>query len=104
MKRSVLQTGSMRRIHLLVAVILLLMTITGGVVLAQSGNGYGLTWWTVDGGGGEVEGGAYTLAFTTGQPEVGKALIGGGYTLTGGFWPSATVLHSVYLPLVGRGF
>ena len=93
-----------RKMLLSVALSLAVGLVLVGVVLAQSGNGYDLTWWTVDGGGGEVEGGAYTLAFTTGQPEVGKALIGGGYRLTGGFWPSATVLHSVYLPLVGRGF
>lgn len=74
-----------------------------GVVLAQTGNGYNLTWWTVDGGGGKVTGSGYTLVGTGGQPEAGQALTGGGYTLIGGFWPGAAAAgYEIYLPLVLR--
>ena len=62
-----------------------LLLVSG--VLAQTGNGYDLTWWTVDGGGGTVSGSGYTLTGTAGQPEPGPALTGGGYTLYSGFWP-----------------
>ncbi len=75
------------------------------VALAQSGGGYDLIRWTVDGGGGAVNGGGYTLSGTAGQPEPGAALTGGGYVLTGGFWPGASSgEHKIYLPLVLRNF
>lgn len=74
-----------------------------GVVLGQSGSGYDLSWWTVDGGGDKVTGGGYTLVGTAGQPEAGQALTGGGYTLIGGFWPGAAAAgYEIYLPLVLR--
>lgn len=84
-------------ILLTLAILLLLTSIT----LAQSGNGYDLSWWTVDDGGGHSEGqGGYTLYGTVGQPDAG-ALEGGEYSLSGGFWAGGgTVEHRVYLPLV----
>jgi hypothetical protein len=70
---------------------------------AQTGGGYDLTWWTVDGGGGTLQGGGYTLMGTAGQPDPAPALTGGDYTLVGGFWPGASSPHVfVYLPLVLR--
>ena len=75
------------------------------IALAQT-NAYTLDWWTVDGGGGTISGGGYTLAGTAGQPESGAALNGGGYTLTSGFWANdettANSLNKIYLPLVLR--
>lgn len=74
------------------------------VVTAQTGGGYDLTWWTVDGGGDTVGGGGYTLAGTAGQADAGQPLTGGGYTLYGGFWTEGAVdpTHYVYVPLVLR--
>ncbi len=57
-------------------------------VLAQSGS-YDLSWWTVDGGGGTLNGDGYTLGGTAGQPDAG-VLEGRGYTLNGGFWGGVT--------------
>ena len=84
-------------ILLTLAILFLLTSIT----LAQSGNGYDLSWWTVDGGGGHSGGqGGYTLYGTVGQPDAG-VLEGDGYRLSGGFWAgSGTAEHRVYLPLV----
>ncbi len=81
--------------------------LTVSVALAQSGGGYDLSWWTVDGGGGTVGGSEYTLTGTAGQPDAGAALSGGSYTLYGGFWPgagggAAPGGHKLYLPLVMR--
>ena len=74
------------------------------VALAQSG-GYDLSWWTVDGGGGTLEDGTYTLRGTIGQPDA-AVWQGDKYTLAGGFWGgwAAPVAYDVYLPLVLRGF
>jgi hypothetical protein len=78
------------------------------LTLAQSGGDYGISWWTVDGGGGALLGsgapGIYTLTGTSGQPDAG-GLAGGGYTLEGGFWTSGAVVeieHTLYLPVVLR--
>jgi hypothetical protein len=57
---------------------------SGGTASARS-VGYDLTWWTVDGGGGAMSGGGYTLIGTGGQPEA-RSASNGGYSLNGGFW------------------
>ena len=84
---------------LLILAALLLPT---SITLAQSGEGYDLSWWTVDSGGGSSStGGGYTLAGTIGQPDAG-VLGGGDYILTGGFWVGDITGHHIYLPLVLR--
>jgi len=98
MKRRIFQAG-------MLAFALLL---TGAASLAprtdaQSGDGYSLTWSTVDGGGAMPStGGAYSLGGKAGQPHAG-VLAGGGYTLSGGFWSGAAPWYRVQLPLVLRG-
>ncbi|MDH4238509.1 MAG: hypothetical protein OEW48_02995 [Phycisphaerae bacterium] len=47
---------------------------------------YGLSWYTIDGGGGQSSGGPYTLTGTIGQPDAAYSA-GGNYELLGGFWP-----------------
>ncbi|MFC1781952.1 hypothetical protein ACFL02_00010 [Planctomycetota bacterium] len=59
---------------------------------AQSGDGYDLSWNTIDGGGGKSMGGAYELEGTIGQPDAG-VMEGGGYILAGGFWPGSRWCH-----------
>jgi hypothetical protein len=68
--------------------------------------GYGLSWWTVDSGGGTSSsaGGNYTLSGTIGQPDAGT-LTDGSYRLEGGFWGGASsgnAQQKVYLPMVRR--
>lgn len=55
-------------------------------VFGQSGGGYDLSWYSIDGGGGTCIGGPYTLTGTIGQPDTYWAS-GGGYELFGGFLP-----------------
>jgi len=99
---------------LVVAVLLCLAASAGprvaaGTASAQSGNGYDLSWWTVDGGGGAMTGStgsrSYTLTGTSGQPDAG-ILAQSPYSLEGGFWgrsESTEAKHRVYLPVVLRG-
>jgi hypothetical protein len=79
--------------------------LLGGVQAnAQSGSGYDLSWWTVDGGGTTSNGDSgYSLGSTTGQPDA-SVWQGDGYTLAGGFWGGAMVEYRVYLPLVLRNY
>jgi hypothetical protein len=81
-----------------------LLMLAASPALAQSGGGYDLTWSTVDGGGGTFStGGGYSLGGTVGQPDAGL-LLGGVYTLAGGFWPGGAARYRIYLPLVMRSY
>ncbi|NIM94586.1 MAG: hypothetical protein GTO18_12875 [Anaerolineales bacterium] len=89
----------MRR-GLILATLLILMLLISGNAKASSGGEYELSWWTVDGGGGESEGGSYVLHGTIGQADAG-AMSGGGYGLTGGFWGGFLEdLYDIFLPLI----
>ncbi|CUU11145.1 hypothetical protein GBSOP10_109946 [Armatimonadetes bacterium GBS] len=64
-----------------------ILTTLMGVACAQSGGGYDLSWWTIDGGGITfATGGSFNMGGTVGQPDASNALTGGTYSLTGGFW------------------
>ena len=95
-------TRRMMPVLLILLVVGLLCTSTG---LTADSQGYDLSWWTVDGGGGSLSvEGSYSLCGSTGQPDAG-ALTGDGYTLRGGFWAGEALtggVHRVCLPLVHR--
>ena len=55
-------------------------------MFAQSGGNYSISWSTL-GGGGTSAGGGFAVSATIGQPNAGAPMTGGGFTLTGGFWP-----------------
>jgi hypothetical protein len=85
------------------AMLVLILVVLPGLARAQGG--YGLAWWTVDGGDGVIadSGGRYTLQSTVGQPDASSALIGGSYALTGGFWfGQGPPGHRLYLPVILR--
>ena len=90
--------------------VLLVLLVSGllftTTALTASSQGYDLSWWTVDDGGGSlsVEGG-YSLNGSLGQPDAG-ALSNNDYMLSGGFWGGGkrTVVYKIYLPLVQRDF
>jgi hypothetical protein len=72
---------------LLTLTVLAAATLLTAAARAQSGGGYELTWWTIDGGGVTfATGGTFNLGGTVGQPDASNALTGGTYSLTGGFW------------------
>jgi hypothetical protein len=55
----------------------------------QTGPILDLSWNTIDGGGGTSTGSGFTLSGTIGQHDAG-VMTGGGYEITGGFWPGIT--------------
>ena len=57
------------------------------VSLAAAGGGGGLaiSWFTIDGGGGESTGGGLKISGTIGQPDAGR-MTGDNYVIDGGFW------------------
>lgn len=94
----------MRR-ALVLSISLMVLFAFSVTVLAQSSGSYTLTWFTVDGGGGNSSGGSYALGGTIGQPDAGS-MSGSAYTLGGGFWGGgplhSALLYKVYLPVVLR--
>ena len=88
--------------------VMLLMTLAILVIalpaMAQSGDGYDLSWWTVDAGGQTFStDGRYSLGGTTGQPDA-AVVEGGAYTLIGGFWTGPLVEYRSCLPLALRSY
>ena len=90
----------------LTTVALVGLLLVTSAALAQSGDGYDLSWNTVDGGGYTFSsGGDYQLGGTTGQHDAG-CTSGGDYVLCGGFWPGSGVEDDYYgyLPLALRRY
>jgi hypothetical protein len=90
--------------RIVIALVIIIVFIVSGLVHAQSGGGYDLTWYTVDNGGVSLRmANEYQLGGTIGQPDAG-GLSGGDYTLVGGFWwggaASKSPEHFIYLPFV----
>ena len=85
-------------------VALLILLLLGAGLVARASEGFGISWWTVDGGGDTSTGGDYVLRGTAAQPDAGL-LRGGDYSLYGGFWGggSAGASWDVFLPVVLRG-
>ena len=77
------------------------------LMASQSGSGYELAWFTVDGGGATLsQGGSFSLNGTIGQADAGT-LGGGSYTLVGGFWGASVpsggpAVDNIYLPIILR--
>jgi len=89
--------------QLVFTLVLVLILLASGAALAAGS--YDLSWWTVDNGGGSSSGNGYTLSGTTGQPDAGTIVRGGGYTLAGGFWHGGVAAFpemKIYLPLLTR--
>ncbi len=81
------------------ALALILLVLPTVFALAQTGGAYGLGWHTIDSGGGQVNGGTFTLDGTVGQPDV-ASMNGGTFSLSGGFRYSNSSQKYIYLPLV----
>jgi len=67
-------------------IILLAGVIVPLAVFAQ----YSINWSTIDGGGGTMSGGDYTVRGTIGQPDAAN-MDGGDLLIHGGFWVPAAV-------------
>ena len=93
------------KIRTAILVTIVIVLLVSSLVRAQSGNGYDLTWFTVDSGGKNSSTGGYQLGGAIGQPDAG-VLSGGDYTLAGGFWQGGgsaePPAHYIFLPLVLR--
>ncbi len=105
LRRFFHHAGMARRRILALALLAALaaMGLLAGVALAQSGGGLDLSWWTLDGGGGMLQGGSYALSGSVGQPDGAGPLTGGGYALYGGFWSPQAATGVTPTPTPGSG-
>ena len=92
-----------KHVFLVAGILMLLLSISGGMLLAQ--NGISVSWWTADGGGGTSAGADYAVSGAIGQPDAGS-MSGGQYELNGGFWNGSEAPSPpeklTYLPIVLR--
>ena len=96
--RSINRRSSRRLVLLLIVSVLLLVSVS--LVFAQGGGNFGLTWWTVDGGGHTSSGGDYAISGAIGQPDAGE-MSGGAFGLSGGFWNASILISGVEAPASG---
>jgi hypothetical protein len=54
--------------------------------LIASAENYSIGWYKVAGGGGTSSSAVYSVSGTIGQHDAGGPLVGGDFSLTGGFW------------------
>jgi hypothetical protein len=64
------------------------LILSFGLLLALSAStqNYSIDWYKVAGGGGASTSAVYTVSATIGQHDAGGPMLGGSYSLTGGFW------------------
>ena len=92
---------SKRKITVLAAVLLLVLSVVVGLAGVALANGLPSVDWQVTGsGGGHLEQGIYTLDNTIGQPVVGTDS-NGNYDLCAGFWCRPEE-YEIHLPVVLR--
>ena len=65
------------------------------VVYAQS---FSVDRYKIAGGGGTSTGATYQVTGTIGQAEAGGAMIGGSYSVSGGFWSLIALVQTAGLP------
>jgi hypothetical protein len=57
-----------------------------GSIAAHAQN-FAIDWFTIDSGGGTSTGGVFSVSGTIGQPDASpQPMIGGNFSVTGGFW------------------
>jgi hypothetical protein len=79
-----------------------LWTIIGMLTVACAcvqGQNFSMDWHKVSGGGGSSTGGVYAISGTIGQHDAGGPMIGGGFSLVGGFW-ALTAVQTPGAPLL----
>ena len=77
-----------------------LLIASATILLASvlSAQQFSIDWHTIDGGGGTSTGGVFTVSGTIGQPDAGGPMIGGNYSLTGGFWALPALVQTPGAP------
>ncbi len=88
----------MKRLRIVaIMLVVCLLILAAGLALAQTGGGFEMRQYTIDGGGGASLGGPFVVRGTIGQAAAGT-LSNGAFVLHGGFWRQLG--SELYLPVV----
>jgi len=68
--------------------------------LSAQAQSYSIDWYKIASGGGTSTGAVYSVTGTIGQPDASGAMIGGGYSVTGGFWLLINVVQTPGAPVL----
>ena len=68
---------------------LVAISLTALAAPVAMGQDFSISWYTIDGGGGTSSGGDFVLSGTIGQHDAGGPMVGGDFSVTGGFWVGA---------------
>ena len=77
---------------------LLVLSILNSQLSTAFAQQYSIDWYKIAGGGGISTGGVYAVSGTIGQHDAGGPMIGGNYSLTGGFWALISVVQTPGVP------
>ena len=95
------------KISVAIILTLALLLLVTALVLAQSGDGFSLSQWAINNGGGTSNGGSFAVNATIGQPDAGEMMSGGEFGLVGGILPSEppggnppSEGQEIYLPVI----
>ena len=93
----------MRRKAILLALVGILVVLSGSLALAMSSTNYRLDWYVVltGGGGGSSESAHYAANVTVGQTARGSSS-SGNYAAGLGYWYGLDVRYTTYVPLLLR--
>jgi hypothetical protein len=87
----------------LMGVLLIIVCLLGAALSeaqAQTGDGYDLTWNTLESGGrAEASDGSYSISGSFGQADASTSFNGDVYSLVGGFW-SDILVYTLMLPVI----
>ena len=76
-----------------------LLSLTVALISSEArSQSYSIDWFTIDGGGGTSTGGVFSVSGTIGQPDAGGPMVGGSYSLEGGFWALPIVVQTPNTP------
>jgi hypothetical protein len=68
------------------------------VATAVHAQQYSIDWYKIAGGGGTSTIGQFTVSGTIGQPDASGVMIGGTYSVSGGFWSLISVVQTAGAP------
>jgi hypothetical protein len=75
----------------------LALALSASTVSAQT---YSIGWYKIAGGGGTSSNGQFTVSGTIGQHDAGGPMVGGNFSLTGGFWSLLSVVQTPGSPTI----
>ena len=90
----------MRKNHLAILLLLMLLLGVGTAVVAQSSANFDLSWNVIGNGGGEASSARYAVSGTVGQGTVGQTVVNSAnFPLNSGYWTADSTMQ-IYLPTI----